>query len=251
MLQACSSDSSSDSNNPDNSVILVKSVTTSTNVGSLQNIETYDYFYNGTKIDHINFSITGSGASNEGKIVYTYSGNLISKYEIFDDTNVLKFKIIFTYNNSQQVIERSKIKYDNSPYVQLKDMFTYNADGTITRQSYEASINTQLELVTIYTYTLLNNEIKTEVESNPNGSIVKTTQYSYDSKNHPTKNVIGANVLSTSGPYANSNQNLIQKTINYSNSSNTETFAIIYNSDNYPISKTSSSGNLTQTYLYY
>ena len=251
LFQSCSSDNSSDSNNPDNSVVLLKTVITTSIVGSNQRVEAFNYFYNGTKIDYINFSITGYGASIEGKVVYTYSGNLISKYEIFDANNVLDSKFTFTYNNSQQVIERSKFKYGNNPYLQIKDVFTYNSDGTITRLSYEASTNTPLNLVANYTYTLQNNEIKTEVTANPSGLINKSTQYFYDTKNNPIKNVIGGNVLSTTAPRINSNNNLTQEIINYSNTTTTENFSITYNSNNYPISRTSSTGNLSQTYSYY
>ena len=138
ILQSCSSDNSSDSNSNNNPLVLVKSMTKSFLGSSGQIVQTYNYFYNNAKIDHIDYSFNnGSNMIETGKIVYTYNENLISKIEGFGSDNVLDFRYTYIYNNSNQVLECNQFwinDVNNSYYHSHKKIFTYNMVRTTIAQ---------------------------------------------------------------------------------------------------------------------
>lgn len=258
ILQSCSTDSASDSNTPDDSVVLVKSIIRSHDPNTSNwaggNNQRMDYFYNGSKLDHMDWSwVDLNGTLIENNFIYTYNGNLITKTEGFNN-NTLMMRVTYTYNNSQQIIETNQFTRDeqaNSIYHSHKSLFTYNPDGTVTEQYYEGSFNNPVQYVIRYTYTIADGEIRNIVEANPNGYINKTKVFSYDNKNNPFKNVTGFNLL-LGGFMGGRNYNVIQETVNYSaGSSNTKTYTYSYNSDNYPVSISSSFGSQSQTITYY
>ncbi len=257
MLQSCTSDSSSDSNNPNDTAVLVKTILRShdpntSNWGGGNN-QRMDYFYNGSKLDHMNWSwVDLNGTLIENNFIYTYNGNLITKVEGLNN-NTLMMRIIYTYNNSQQVVESNQFSRDsqtNSLYLGHKSLFTYNSDGTVSEQYYEGSINNPVEYVKRYTYTIADGEIRNIVEANPNGFISKTSVFTFDNKNNPFKNVTGVNPF-IGGFMGGKNYNVIQETINYSSSSNAKNYTYTYNSDNYPVSITTPYGSQSQTITYY
>jgi hypothetical protein len=258
ILQSCSTDSASDSNTPDDSVVLIKSIIRSHDPNTSNwaggNNQRYDFFYNGSKLDYIDWSfIDENGTLIEDKIIFTYNGNLISKVESFNN-NTLMMRETYTYNNSQQIMETNQFSRDeqtNSMYHQFKSLFTYNPDGTVTELFHEGTENYPVQYYFRYTYTIADGEIRNVIEARPNGSIDNTKVFSYDNKNNPFKNVTGINLLM--GAFnGGRNYNVIQETVNSSaGSSNTITYTYSYNSDNYPVSISSSFGSQSQTITYY
>ncbi|WP_309608264.1 hypothetical protein [Flavobacterium sp.] len=172
--------------------ILPKKVS-STYVGTFYPIVT-TYTYNGNKI--LESVYQNSSASD--KTTYTYTGNLITKkasnntYTDFIYENG-KLKTATSYgltpSNGQLVIISKN-----------KNVYIYNTDGTISKQTYNVDVNTGVEYLDnngTTVMTLLNgNVIKHVYQSTTNSSTGTTTYtYEYDAKNNPFKNVLGYNEL--------------------------------------------------------
>lgn len=234
-LSSCSSDSDS-SNNSSNDVLVTKIVYRSI---TDDYTETVDYTYNGNKII--------KGIYDDGsEEIYTYQGNLITKIEIVEDGEVT-YTETFTYNSSDRLVS----------YLVEEDGFTdqetfvYNGDGTVTSTigSGGASATRTLHFD--------NDELVKIVETGAGGRIYN---YTYDAKNSPFRNVTGydkiANVVIGDHEFFGRKQNITsiyESTEDVAYTTNTMT----YNSDNYPITASSTAifefegtSNATMQYTY-
>lgn len=206
-LASCSSDS--DSSDGGSGGVLVKKIVYTSITDEYS--ETVDYTYNGNKLVK---GVYDYGAEE----IYTYSGNLITKIELFEDGEVT-YSETFTYDGSGRLLTYLA---EEGPFTE-SETFTYNANGTVTCSGSSG----------LSTYTFENNELK---------QIARTTgeiyEYTYDGKNSPFRNVTGydkiAHVAHGDHEFFGRNQNIstIQETTgDVAYMTNTMT----YNANNYPL----------------
>lgn len=179
VLTSCSdNDSSDDDGNPPSDTVLLKTL-----------IETFEgedlvinYTYSGNRL-------IGSSDSDGYSEVFTYTGDLLTMIEEFED-GVLDYRTELAYDaNNRLITETITFGAQNVEVNQ----FTYNADGTITKQ--EAGENAY-----IYTYDQDGNRI---AEEDIDGGQDYT--YTYDSKNGALKNIHQREVFELLGYYAYNN----------------------------------------------
>lgn len=192
-------------------LVLPKKISTTYvgNIGQIVNT----YTYNGNKISESVYQ--NSGASD--KTIYTYTSDLITKktsnntYTDFTYENgKLKIATIYglTPSNGQLVIISKN-----------KNVYTYNSNGTISKQTYNVDINTGVEYLDNNGTSILTlsngNVVKHAFQSTSNSSSSTATYtYEYDLKNNPFKNVLGYNELIINGinpataPTSPANKNL-------------------------------------------
>lgn len=173
LLTSCSSDDNESNDNTD-AVLLKKTIITDSEGDAVTSIYTYD----GNKIVSI---VDDSGDANE---YYTYTGNLITKLEYrFPDGSIDQVNT-YTYNAEGKLVTfvRTQTNYVH------KEVFTYNADGTVTAESYSGDSESELMEGTVNTIKFVNGEVS-EIIS-PDASNEEHV-YTYDTKNNPMKNVIG------------------------------------------------------------
>lgn len=177
-LAACSSD---DSSEQQTGVLIKKIIETFEGSGS----QTTTYAYNGNKVL---YALTNN---DDRKIVYTYSGNVITNISFQNLTGYEFSHTTFSYDSSQRLkhVEVLNTGLDNENYAD----YTYNADGTVTVVSHywddfemEYSVQNQK-------YFLSDGDI-VKIETYLSGG-TQTAIYNYDTKNHPYKNITGFDKL--------------------------------------------------------
>jgi len=222
MLTSCSSDDDNTTVSQ-NGTLLKKMILTSPD-------EDDDSYWNST----VNFTYNGNKIvqyvdEDNYKAVFTYTGDLITKIEYFNN-NLLDGQDLFSYNSNGKLIEFRDLSMDVN--YEIKHVYSYNSNGTITVTKYQGTIgNTTLSSTTPDIYTFTNNEIS----STSDGSIT------YDSKNNPFKNVTGYKEIMTpefSDDYLivfGRNNNIISAPVGTSTTQGIFS-TYTYNSDNYPIS---------------
>ncbi len=211
----------------------------------------YSYTYDGNKIIQC---IDNNADHYIKKWVYTYTGDLITKEDIYTN-NVLQKSYEHTYENNK--IATSIVKdYSTSSIYQSKSVYTYNTDTTVDRQIYSYGTNTWVKSRSVK-YTILNGHITIEkILGTTDGSPSYTTVFEYDTKNNVFKNVLGFDKLiyKTDNERDDTKFNTINNiTKYYSTPSYGElNFTFNYDTDGYPISKTWYNGNSisTETYTY-
>jgi hypothetical protein len=231
ILASCSSDDSTTPAQP----VLVKKIIETRSTGSITSVITY----NGSKI--VNITVSGI---NAGKTIFTYTGDLITKTEEFDDKDVLNYTIDYTYSNNKLA---NFIEQGTGDAIKYKTVYIHNSDGTV---SYQASnINTTTNVETLGTtgkLTYVNGNLTKKEDFSSSGS-TSTTTFEYDSKNSPTKNITGLSLLLDRDETLSVN-NIIKTTETSSYSSNTYTSILTYNSANYVTEE--KSANATTQYFY-
>lgn len=242
LLSACSSDNDHDivvvdSNQP---VLVKKIITKNQNDNSIVNVTEFEY--NGNKIS--------KSVSQNNKIFYTYSGDLVTNIKIYDLNNTLMFEYIYSYENNNLVESTFKMLLNN---VCEKRLYSYNANQTVDFTYYKGDLITQSILYKTGIITIQNEEvISMDVQDHLN-SINRYSIYTFDNHNNPNKNVIGFNKLKVEldrvgGTY----QNPISNTNNYNNSIVTTDYSYVYNSSGFPVSSTINNNNgINQKFEYF
>lgn len=193
--------------------------------------------YNGNKIV--------SSIDENSKTIFTYTGDIITKQEVFDvDQQGKETKtdeVVYTYENGKLKTrifrEGITAQYPDGEYI-AKTVYSHASNGTISYINYLVDKNTKLE-------TKDNEGILTY----ENGNLIKHQMargiyvYEYDSKNNPLKNILGFNLLLNEISEIGKN-NVVKTTFNSSLNSNTATYLTnyIYNDKDYPTRQTSYSG---------
>lgn len=231
LLQACSSSDSSASIST-NLILLKKTIYTNPD-----GIFTTNFTYNGNKI--LKAITNNFGYSN-----FIYSGDLISSVENYDINNNLISKSLYNYNSNNEIANFIELYYSSN--IGHRIVYQYNSDGTVISNQYTGNLNTQNTLSYTCKIYFLNGEVSSEVFSFGSS---KTINFTYDNKNHPNKNVLGFDKLSFAiyGPFdAEKHHNIIQS-VQFDNGNQTflTQYQIQYNSDDYPISKTKTTNNLS------
>jgi hypothetical protein len=173
-------------------------VTTTTTYKDVS-VSTYDST-NITKLASI--SLTSSNSWNttvsKRKVVYTYTGNLITKTESLDVAGVVQNSTVYTYNDKNKMTSST---YTNSKGKVFKSVYVYNADGTVTGTQYSTSVSgavTPSGETSVYTF-LNGNLVKDEYSyTSTNGNSTETSTFVFDTKNNPSKYVLGlSNIFGT------------------------------------------------------
>lgn len=187
--------------------------------------ETFYYSYSGTKIMKID--------DDFGHSEFTYTGDLITMIQHYDETNHLVASEHFTYNSSNKLLTNIYKDFENS--LGFKETYIYNSDGTVSVSKYEGSETSQTTYVGYYKMFISNNEVVKEENYDSIGALVKTNTYTYDGKNNPFKNITGwAPLQYSASQMSGVFQNVVQNNDDFENFTNTYT----YNSNNFPITET-------------
>lgn len=188
--------------------------------------ETANFFYNGNKLVKIT-----DGSSEYTTI--TYTGDLITSIQHYDDTNTLIASEHFTYNGSNKLVTnlyKDLISNDAS-----KETYVYNADGTISVSKYSGDITTQTNYDGYYKMYFQNREVVKEENYDSTGNLIETTDYTFDGKNNPFKNIVGWPQLQYSqSQMGGAYQNVIQNNGTFEIFSNSYT----YDANNFPLIQT-------------
>ena len=237
LLQSCSPSDNNESNTDSSNVVLVKKIVNSDGESNLS--------YDGTKLKKI--TLTGGEYVN-----ITYSGDLITKMEWFSSNNVSEQRIDYLYSSNKLIQEKT---FSTNNKLEVISTITYNSDGSITVLKSFYNGGTISISTTIYKryFDSVGNLIKQEQYSN--NILAATTYYTYDTKNSPYKNITGWRDLAPFlGASSSSINNLISEKDSTNGTSQITTKTIntyIYNSQDFPISKTSTTYGQTSTETYY
>lgn len=232
-LLSCSSDSSNDdSNNPSSTGLLVKTETNSNGTST--------YNYNGNKL--LNGFTSGGG--EPFNFTFTYSGDFI----ITLNTTAININNIsntaFNYSNNLLSSSTQNIIINNISRTYNKT-YTYNSDGSITENIIVNNGSGSNKFIRFYTqgncvreerYDYLNSVI----------SFTGSITYSYDTNNHPCKNITGFYAIQNPQKASSINNVISETTKNaYGVITKTVQTAYQYNSQNYPVSGTTTTTNYT------
>lgn len=236
LLQSCSPSDNSESNTDSTDVVLIKKIVNSDGESNLS--------YDGTKLKKI--TLTGGEYVN-----ITYSGDLITKMEWFSSNNVSQQRNEYLYSSNK--LTQAKTFSMNNKLEEISDI-SYNSDGSITELQSRYNGGSLPGATTTYKkyFDSVGNLIKQEQYGN--NILSTTTFYTYDTKNTPYKNITGwSNLTPSLGANSLPTNNLISVKLSVGTSQVTnETINVYkYNTQDYPISKTSTSYGQTSTETYY
>lgn len=232
LLASCSS---SDSSTPvsENDTLLMKMVET---YGSDPAITT-NFTYNGKKL-------VKAEASDGSYVKFIYTGDLLTKIEYYDSSNVIVKKEIYTYNTNNQLISYlwAEIPED---YGSL-ETYIHNSDGTITIEKFTGSAVIQTTPSDTGTIYFLNGDVSMIDLLNEG-----LYSYTYDSKNSPFKNIIGLDKTNfTDGdPMGLAHNITIEEHDGFPTA--TINYTYTYNSQNFPSSKSWNEGSTNASIQYF
>ncbi|TPG38158.1 hypothetical protein [Flavobacterium pectinovorum] len=214
LMSSCSSDDSS--SDASDSILLKKVVLTGTDGKS-----TVNYKYNGNKLVSV---IDDSGEVN---MYYTYTGDLITKIEFKFPTGEIEQTNSFTYSADGKLATFVRVEKENDELRGYKEVYTYNANGTISVKSYGGDDKTQTEEGGTSTITFVSGDVSEITSTNsPNH------KYVYDAKNNAAKNVLGLDKISfVDGEGTGVFHNEVSDT---SGATVWSTYSYTYNSAGYP-----------------
>lgn len=178
LLTSCTGNDD-ENNTSDSSGILLKKTVEVNSDGSGY---TTDYHYDGNKLVDI--------SDEDGKIVFTYVGDLITKMEFKDSQGVSYQVDTFVYENERIA---SYVSIEPLEQIGRKEVYVYNNDGTVGITNYSGNTTSQTLLGGTGKVYFANGEIS-KIESVTDG-FIETTNYTYDTKNSPQKNILGINKL--------------------------------------------------------
>jgi hypothetical protein len=208
ILQSCSSEDSSDNSN-NNEVVLIKRLESSNNT------EIEYYKYNETKLNYVS---TGDENGQIWRKQFTYSGDLITKTEWYENNQPTGEKNTYAYSNNKL----SEVRvYSPGAILEYKENYSHNSDGSIDviKTGYNGNSGGFVKIFIDSN----NNIIKKEYLG---GNI---QLFEYDNKNNPHKNITGVDkLIGREGISVGGNNNLISR--------ENKIFNYQYNNQNYPIS---------------
>jgi hypothetical protein len=214
MLTSCTSDDKS-STDPATATLVMKDVY----VDPSGQTSTRKITYKGNKIVK---TVVGTYET-----VYTYTGDLITKKEEFSNGNNISRTTEYNYENHKLKMGLTT-EYSGGKTHKSKEIYIHNSDGTVDYEYYDINTTTGVEaLYNSCKYTFLNGNVVKE-----DGGTSFLIIFEYDTKNSPTKNILGLNKFIDSRFSVN---NEIKRTDN-SNGSNPSisTSQYDYNADGFP-----------------
>ena len=163
--------------NGTDTVLLKKTITTDSDGHKTTAI----YTYNGNKIVSI---VDDSGDVNQ---YYTYTGDLITKLEYKYPDGTIDQVNTYKYNAEGKLVIFVRVEPETDGDWGHKEVYTYNADGTVTAQSYSGDGESQTMPGTANTIKFVNGEVSEIISE----SSWEEHKYTYDNKNNPEKNIVG------------------------------------------------------------
>ncbi|HEX8577279.1 MAG TPA: hypothetical protein VF677_13375 [Flavobacterium sp.] len=220
---------SKDNDNP--SVLLKRTIET----GPDGSIETANFTYNGNKI--VNSVIIYRDNIYESK--YTYTGDLITKKESFNN-NVLQVTDIYEYNTNGQLVVNKTIQAENSSRI-YRSEYTHNANNTISVRNLMENTTWVSSSEVIY---LTDGEVSKIETSYPGTNFIMVDTYTYDGKNNSAKNITGNSKIAFTNrndPSSSQNRNRRVEGSNIISPQNVTTIIqYTYDGDNYPLTSSES-----------
>ncbi|WP_163410568.1 hypothetical protein [Flavobacterium ajazii] len=211
-LTSCSSDDDSSSGSSD-LVLLKKTILTDSEGEKV----TTTYKYNGNKIV--------SMVDGDLNLYFTYKGDLITKIEYkYPDGTLVQLET-YEYNTENKVV--SYVMSEPIDELGRKDIFTYNADGTVSVKNYIGDDKTQTMYNGQAKLTYVNGEL-TKYDSDYGGNYI----FTYDDKNNPMKNVLGYDKISSIDGVADGR---LHNVVSEEGDGPKYTYTYEYNSNGYPV----------------
>jgi hypothetical protein len=134
------------------------------------------------------FSESGSSTMSKSKVIYTYTGNLITKEVNIDDKENVEKTIIYTYNDKNKIITNTTTESNGEV---VKYVYVYNSDVSVTSTEYKGFGNGTLTATGYtYGYTFFNGNLFKE-ELLYKGKINSYKVYTFDTKINPCRNILG------------------------------------------------------------
>jgi hypothetical protein len=236
---SCSS-SDDDSSNNQSDFILLKKETRSTLPINESGVETINYIYDGNKIKKITTDTQSYYTE------FTYSGELITKIEVKSYEGELLESNFYEYNANNQLILSRYVGPSNSDFG-YKRTFVYNTDGTVSYDEYIGDSISQTEFSATVTLSFLNNDVSQYSRTSGNSTTI--SNFIYDNKNNFYKNILGFDKIFGGSITTGIFHNVVSE-INATAAGGTVTNSYTYNSQGYPITKTSDNTSLTVQYFY-
>jgi hypothetical protein len=208
VLASCSKDDNTD--DVASETLLPKKIIETTVEEGKPGSYTYTITYDGNKLKDI-------AVSDASRTVYTYTGDVITKVELFH-SSVLKSTDVYAYENGKLI---SKI---TTPAVngttQQKLTFVYNANGTVNANESEIINKVEIKYDTTTLYTFLNGNIASSEYINGEREKISST---YDDKKSPFYNITGLKLLldldnELDFDFYSGNNTLNSTTVNYDSS---------------------------------
>lgn len=238
LLTSCSSGENSSS---EDKSILPKTISylyPSVNLGTnTKNTLTYD----GNKIV--------SSISPISKVNFTYTGNVITKQQLFDvDSKGLETKDMeaeYTYENGKLKTritrESFTTKYPNGQYIG-KTVYIHVSNNLISYIDYKVDPDTKNE-TKISEGTFAYKDGNLIEDKNVRGVVTSTRTYEYDTKNNPLKNILGLDLLLKETEISNNNILKIKRVDSDLPNSSIYLTSYIYNDKGFPTKQTSLAGD--------
>ena len=200
-LVSCTSEDST-GNSDNNGVILLKRLERSNNPD-------IDYYkYKGSKLNYISI---GDETGQTWRLQFTYSGDLITKTEWFENNQPTGEKHTYAYSNNKLTEVRS---YSPGANLESIDYYSYNSDGSVDVGYEKIFFDSNNNIIKIETYA---------------GNV---ELFEYDNKNNPYKNITGFEKLYLLFDIVISGKNNLTR----ENRPYGKTYNYTYNSQNYPVS---------------
>ncbi|WP_316634404.1 hypothetical protein [uncultured Flavobacterium sp.] len=230
VLTSCSSN---DSSNSSDSVLLKKVILTGTGGKT-----TVNYTYDGNKI------VSVIDDAKEINMHYTYAGDVITKLEFKLPDGSVEQTNTFTYGADGKLATFLRVELENGKLSGHKEVYTYNADGTISVQLYGGDDKTQTDKGGTAIIKFLDGEVSEITYTNsPNH------KYVYDSKNNAAKNILGFNKIAfVDGEGTGVFHNEVSDT---SGTTVWSTYSYTYNADGYPQTSVDNTEGLKTTSEYF
>lgn len=225
LLTSCSEDTVVNQD----TILLKKYITTIAN----GNVSTHTITYNGNKIVDLTQQETGN------KSVYTYTGNLITKVNSYNNIGSLTWSTNYFYNRGN-LIKIEKVS-SLAPTIIGRATYTHSSVSTIDVVYSDVNSITNEETIRTWSskyYFSNGNLIKKEIIDINNGNYyIATNTYLFDSKNNPFKNVLGFNKIQEDDFNVSTN-NLIGGVLSNNQAGSTiRKNSYLYNADDFPVER--------------
>lgn len=183
------------------------------------------------------------------KTIFTYTGDLITKQEVYDvdqqEKETKEKEVVYTYENGKLKTRIFKeditTAYPDGQYIE-KTVYTHNSAESISYINYLVDKNSKIETKDSEG-TLTYKDGNLIKEQQKVTSVTRTRVYEYDAKNNPLKNILGFNALLNEISETGKN-NIVKTTSTSTESANTSVYltTYTYNESGYPLRQTSYDG---------
>lgn len=217
-----------------NGILPKKIITTETGSAS---VYTETYTYAGNKL----LKVTNEDMSYE---TVTYTGDLITKTQLFLSDNTLDETATFEYDSNNKLIKSINLQHTNN--IGTKEVYTYDSNNNATVVYSNGNLISQNNPYQTATINFFNDEVSSATVTN--SGIITNYTYIYDNKNNPFKNITGFKSISFVDRPFSLFEGINKNTLTVFNGTVTYTNTYTYDGNNFPTRQTQ--GIETLEYLY-